>query len=126
MFPQKGNAEQKSEADLILALNKALQKAGVGAKIRFCRIRYAQSGSILALLTEQADAAMLLPQYSNLLIEAAKSVDQSVIGVEILQHRQRSKILGMALVRYVGPGKIELLKRDVESTTGISLKTIPP
>lgn len=78
----------------MLALNEALQKAGVGSKVRVCRVRYAPSGSISALLTEQADASMLLPQQSNLLIRAAKSVDQAVTGVEILEHWQRLKVLG--------------------------------
>lgn len=75
LFPRKIEGQQKSEADLMLVLNEALQKAGIDPKVRFCRIRY-------ALLTEKADAAMLLPQGSNLLIRAAKSVDDAVVGVE--------------------------------------------
>ncbi len=31
----------------------------------------------------------------------------------------------MLLERYLGPGKMELLKREVESSTGISLKATP-
>lgn len=69
----------------MLALNEALQKAGVEAKVWFSRVRYAPSGSISALLTEKADATMLLPQQSNLLIQAAKAIDSKVIGVEILE-----------------------------------------
>lgn len=61
LFPRKKESEQRSEADLMLALNKALQKAGVRSKTRFCHICYAPSGSISAFLTEQADASMLLP-----------------------------------------------------------------
>lgn len=125
LFPWKKDSEHKSEADLMLALNGALQKAGVGTKVGFCRIRYAPSGSVSALLTKQAGAAMLLPQYSNLLIRAAKSVDQAVLGVEVLEHWQRLKVHGMSLDGYLGPGKLELVKREVESSTGISLKTIP-
>ena len=78
-----------------------------------------------ALLTEKADAGQLIPQRSNLLIRAAKSVDPAVIGVEIPEHWQRLKVHGMPLERYLGEGKMELLKREVESATGIRLKAIP-
>lgn len=125
LFPRKIEGQHKSEADLMLALNEALQKTGIDPKVRFCRIRYAPSGSISALLTEKADAAMLLPQRSNLLIRAAKSVDDAVVGVEIMEHWQRLKVHGMSLARYLGPDKMELFKREVESSTGIALKAMP-
>lgn len=61
LFPLKDGSQFKSEADIMLALNEAPQKAGVEPKIRFTRVKYALSGSISALLTEKADAIMLLP-----------------------------------------------------------------
>lgn len=84
--------EQKPEADLMLALNQALQKAGEGLDTRFIRVRYAPSGALSALLTEQANAGVLLPRLSNLLIRTANAVDQAVVGVEILEHWQRLKV----------------------------------
>ena len=125
LFPRKDGSQLKSEADLMLALNEALQKGGVEPKIRFTRVRYAPSESISALLTEKADAAMLLPQRSNLLIRAAKSVDNALIGVKVLEQWQRLNVHGMLLERYLGLEKMELLRREVESSTGISLKTMP-
>ena len=47
------------------------------------------------------------------------------MGVEILEQWQRLKVHGMSLERYLGSGKMELLKREVESSTGIPLKTMP-
>ena len=47
------------------------------------------------------------------------------MGIEILEHWQRLKVHGMPLERYLGEGKMELLKREVESATGIQLKTMP-
>ena len=52
----------------MLALNKALQQAGVKTYIRFSRVQYAPSGAISALFTEKADAGQLIPEQSNLLI----------------------------------------------------------
>ena len=78
-----------------------------------------------ALLTEKANAGLLIPRLSNILIQAAKTVDAAIVGVEILEHWQRLKVYGMPLERYFGEGKIELLKREVESSTGIQLKTLP-
>ena len=125
LFPRETSGQQKSEADLMLALNEALQKIGEEPHVRFCRVKYAQSGAISALLTEKADAGVLIPRRANLLIRAAKSVDTAVIGIEVLENWQRLKVHGMPLERYLGEGKMELLKREVESATGIELKTLP-
>ena len=48
-----------------------------------------------------------------------------VSGVEVFEHWQWLKVHGMPLERYLGEGKIELLKREVESATGIQLKVLP-
>ena len=125
LFPRSAEGQRKSEADLMLALNEALQKTGEESHVRFCCVKYAPSGAISALLNEKADAGLLIPRKSNLLIRAVKSVDPEVIGVEVLEHWQRLKVHGMPLERYLGEGKMELLKREVESATGIQLKTIP-
>ena len=125
LFPRKNDSQLKSEADLMLALNEALQKAGIETKIRFSRVRYTSSGSISALLTKKADTTMLIPSKSNPLIRAAKSVDDAVVGLEVLEQLQRLKVHGMPLDRYVGLGKMELLKREVESSTGVLLQATP-
>ncbi len=109
----------------MLALNEALQKAGEGLDTRFIRVKYALSGAISALLTEQANVGVLLSRLSNLLIRTAKTVNPAIVGVEILEHWQRLKVHGMSLERYLGEGKMELLKREVESSMGIQLKTLP-
>lgn len=57
-FLCKMEGQHKSEADLMLALNEALQKTRINPKICFCYIRYVPLGSISALLTEKADTAM--------------------------------------------------------------------
>ncbi len=67
-FPREQANKKKSEADLMLVLNEALQKAGEEAYVRFSRVRYAPSGVISALLTEKTDVGLLIPQRSNLLI----------------------------------------------------------
>lgn len=63
LFP-RNPGQEKSEADLILALNEALQQVGEETYIRFTRVRYAPSGAISALLTEKADAGELIPRRS--------------------------------------------------------------
>ena len=124
LFPQNAGQE-KSEADLMLALNEALQQVGEETSIRFTRVRYAPSGAISALLSEKADAGQIIPRRSNLLIRAVKAVDPAVVRIEILEHWQRLKVHGMPLERYLGEGKMELLKREVESAMGIQLKSVP-
>ena len=125
IFRRESASSQKSEADLILVLNESLQKAGIPAYIRFSRVRYSQPGAISALLTEKSSAEDLVKDHSNMLIRAAKSVDKKVIGIEALERWQRLKVHGMSLARYLGEGKMELLCREIESSTGIQLKTLP-
>lgn len=57
-----------------------------------------------------------------MLIRAAKSIDEAVIAVEALERWQRLKLHGMPLARYPGEGKMELLCREIESSTGIKLE----
>ena len=116
---------QKSEKDLMLVLNESLQKTGVPAHIRFCRVGHAQSGAISALLTEKSSAEDLIKEHSIVLIRAAKSIDEAVIGVKALERWQRLKVHGMPLARYLGEGKMELLCREIKSSTRIKLKTTP-
>ena len=85
IFRREALSSQKSEADLMLALNEALQKAGIPTYIRFSRVGYLQSGVISALLTEKSSADQLVCNHSNILIRAAKAVDPGVIGVEALE-----------------------------------------
>ena len=106
----------------MLAFNEALQKTGIESKVLFSWVRYASSGSILALLTEKANVTMLLPQRLNLLIWAIKTINYVVVGEEILEQWQCFKVYGMSLERYMRPGKMGLLKRKVESSTGILLQ----
>ena len=61
----------------------------------------------------------------NILIRATKSVDERVIGVEALERRERLKVHGMSLSRYLGEGKMKILCREIESSTEIQLKTLP-
>lgn len=109
----------------MLVLNESLQKAGILTYILFSRIGYSQSGAISALLMEKTNAEDLIREHSNLLIRAAKSVDSGVIDVEAPERWQRLKVHGMSLVRYLREGKMELLYREIESSAGIKLKTLP-
>lgn len=69
----------------MLALNESLQKARVDLKVRFSQVQYALSGSILALLFEKTNAIMFLSQRLDLLIWAAKTIEDTMVGVEIFE-----------------------------------------
>lgn len=49
-------------------------------------------------------------------------INKEVIGVEALKHLQKLKVYKMSLVKYLGKKKIELLWREIESSTEIKLK----
>lgn len=59
-------SQQKSEVNIILALNKALQKSG--EKTQFYRFRYLPSGVVSTVFTENANIGLIVPWLSNLFI----------------------------------------------------------
>ncbi len=70
---------------------------------------YAQSRAISALLKEKTSKEDLVKEHSNILIRAAKSIDEVVIGVEVLEHWEQLKVHGISLARYCGERKMKLL-----------------
>lgn len=80
-------------------------------------------GGIYAFQSKD-NAKLLILRLSNILIRSAKTVDIANVGVEILEYWQRRKVYGMSLDRYLGDSKMELLKREVESSNGIRLKIL--
>lgn len=51
-------------------------------------------------------------------------VDTAIIGAKILEYWQCLKAHKMLLDRYLGEKRIEIFKKEVESLTGVQLKTI--
>lgn len=109
----------------MLIINEALQKAGKGIDTRFSRVKYSLLGAVFTLFTEKANAGLLIPQLSNMHIWAAKTVYAAIVGMEVLEYWQHVKVHRLSLERYLGGGKIELLKQEIESLTGIQLKIFP-
>lgn len=66
IFHREFTSPGGSEADLMLVLNEALQKAGIPAYTRFSRVGYLQSGANSALLTEKSNAENLVRDHSNM------------------------------------------------------------
>ena len=89
IFCQEFLLPQKSESDLMLALNKTLQKVGISTYTRFSKVEYSQSRAISALFTEKLSAEQLVGNHLNILIRAAKGIDVGVIEIEALECWQR-------------------------------------
>ena len=85
IFCQEALSLQKSEIDLMLALNKSLQKAGILAYTRFNKVSYLQSGAISVLLIKKSSVEQLVNNYLNIIIRAANVVDMGVIWIEALK-----------------------------------------
>lgn len=61
-----------------------LQKAG--EEMQFYRVKYSPTGAVSIPLIEKANVRSIVPRLSNVLIWAAKTVDQAIVRVEILKH----------------------------------------
>lgn len=116
---------QKSEANLILVLNKILQQTNVQAYIRFIKVGYSQSGAISRLLKKKSNAEELMGEYSTRLIKAAKFVDKKVVWVKKLEQLYKLNVYKMPLMLYLGERKIKLLCWEIKLFTTIKLKTMP-
>lgn len=99
----------KSETNLIIILNKSLQKARVLVYTQFNKVEYLQSKVISTLVTEKWNTENLVKNHSNILIRAAKLINNKVICVETLKYWQRLKVYKMFLVWYLGDRKKEFL-----------------
>lgn len=108
---------KKPEKDIMLVLNKTLLKAEKPEFFRFSKMRYSPSGAISALLTKKANAIELFKTRTNILIQAAKTINQAVINV--LERWHWLKIHRILLDKYLGKRKIELFKQKVESSIRI-------
>lgn len=74
-----------SKVDLMLILNETLQKARKGVDTRFSQVKYVPPRAISALLTEKANAWLLISRLLNALIWATKTVYIAIVEVEVLE-----------------------------------------
>lgn len=65
----------------MLALNEGLQKAG--KKMWFCEVKYSLWKAVSKLLNKKANVRSILSYLLNILYQAAKRVNQTIVGVEI-------------------------------------------
>lgn len=103
----------------MLALNKVLQKVGKEPDTCFIWVKYNLSGAISVLPTKQANAGSLILRLSNLLIQTVKTINSTIVRVEILVYWQQLKVYKMLFESYLGERKIELLKQEVKLFIGI-------
>lgn len=85
---------------------------------------YSQSRVIFALITEKANTENLVINHFNILIRAAKSIDEKVIRLEVLEHLQSLKMYKISLIRYLGKGKMELFWQEIKLSIRIYLKIL--
>lgn len=112
-------AHQMSEADLMLAENKVLQKARMSLETLFCQVRYLSSSAVSALFTQNINARVVIPSLLNVFIWVIKTVDSTIVRVEIIKYWQRLKVYRISLERYLNKKSMELFKHEVVFLTGI-------
>lgn len=103
----------------MLVLNEVAQQSNLSTYIKFSKIGCFHSGAISALLTQNSGTKKVLKNYSIILICVAKLVDIEFIDIETLEQWYRLKIYGVSLMHYLEDRKINLLCREIISSTGI-------
>ena len=120
-----GKAATRSEReDIILAINRAVAKEHFPAFIRVVDAGYTSTGAITILLEKGTLGSMLLPDYKDLLVTAARQADPAVISVELPEQWYRVKIHGVPIKRYITCG-LALAREEIELSTEYQLKRNP-
>jgi hypothetical protein len=118
-------AENRAEkADIILELNKALVGEGLPTFLRVQDAGYTSSGAISVLLNRGASHSMLLPEYRDTLLTAARKADIGVISVEAPEQWYRLKVHGVPVRRYLTLG-LGLARQEIETGGELELKRDP-
>ncbi|MCJ1360618.1 MAG: hypothetical protein MMC33_010626, partial [Icmadophila ericetorum] len=125
IFEREQGVEKAKEEDVMLALNEALQLHGVDRQTRIITVRYTANGKLSVLLSEKARAKEVEKQYRDLLIRAARTVDNGVISMGATEAWHVVKVLGMRLERYLGATGMLMMRREIQSSTGMTLKRDP-
>lgn len=120
-----GKAAPRSEReDVILAINRAVAKERFPAFIRVVDAGYTNTGAITILLEKGTLGSMLLPDYKDLLVTAARQADPAVISVELPEQWYRVKVHGVPIRRYLTCG-LALAREEIELGTEYQLKRNP-
>jgi hypothetical protein len=121
----KDAPQNASLPDMLLAINLAIKAMGLPEHIRLLKLSYTATGSISGLLREKALASMLLPDFSDHLIRAAREHDAAVIGVSQAEQWYRLRVHRVLLSRYLVPQGLRVAKQEIEATQGLSLPLNP-
>lgn len=120
-----GKAAPRSEReDVILAVNRVIAKERFPAFIRVVDAGYTNTGAVTILLEKGALGSMLLPDYKDLLVTAARQADPAVISVELPEQWYRVKVHGVPIRRYLSCG-LALAREEIELGTKYQLKRTP-
>lgn len=77
---------------------------------------YANTGAITILLEKGTLDSMLLPDYKDLLVTAARQADPAMISVELPEQWYRVKVHGVPIKRYLTCG-LALACEEIELST---------
>src|SRR5450432_2760347 len=110
--------------DLLLAINLASKKIGLPEHIRLIKLWFTPSGAISGLLKEGATGEMLLNAQKEI-IDAAKKIDLSIINLTAAEQWYKLRVHTVSLNRYLHSAGINLLKEEIESTTGLDMPNNP-
>lgn len=109
---------------MILAINRVVAKEHFPAFIWVVDAGYTNTGAITILLEKGTLGSMLLPEYKDLLVTAARQADPAVISVEIPEQWYLVKVHGVPIRHYLACG-LALAHKEIELSTEYQLKRNP-
>ncbi|KAL2012984.1 hypothetical protein VTN00DRAFT_509 [Thermoascus crustaceus] len=103
LFRREGGlaAPRAEREEVILAINRGLAKEGFPGFICVVDMGYTATGAMTVLLERGSLGSMLLPDYKDLLVAAARQADPAVISVELPEQWYRVKVHGVPTKRYL-------------------------
>lgn len=105
-------------------VNKALELARAHVTVRLIKIGYTEKGNLTGVMSENACAEELL-KHAPTVIAAVQKLDPEVTDVEKTEKWRKLRVHGVELDRYMGEGRLEVAREEIELMTGEQLPYAP-
>jgi hypothetical protein len=110
--------------DMMFEVNKALAHARAYATVRLIKMGYTEKGNLTGVMSENACAEDLL-EFAPTVMAAVQKLDPEVNDMEKTEKWRKLRVHGVELDRYMGEGRLDVAREEIELMTGERLPYAP-
>jgi hypothetical protein len=110
--------------EIMFEVNKALAQARAHVMVRLVEIRYTEKRNLSGVMSENACAEDLI-EFAPTVMAAVQTLDPEVTNMEKTEKWRKLRVHGVELDRYMGEGRLEVAREEIELMTGEQLPYAP-